>query len=641
MPLKLEDAQCSICIDNLFDSRDDLDEVLPIATPDCGHVFHERCLFAWFTSQADAYIAQMGDQGASVTVAEAPAECPECRSECYADPETGEPAIHRLYINFTADGRSMSQVQLSQHIPSSPSMRCRSADKAVLGMARRARGVAAELDAAGAESNEDDVHGALRRAESLRVDVVSSKAAEGFKKYLKSLTTALNNLHDRLEEHPLIRTLEGRVCTLEGQLAAAEREYARGTLEQKRLMKTELEHAILKERGKAEKDVARATKDRDTMQREVERSKIALQRARAAAGEREADLQAKLDEAQRRAAMEVEVRAELKKDLADRTKTLKWWQAKAERRGELKGKLNKLRAENEALRAAATGRNTPRSEAAVLSSPPGFQPNPEPIDITLELEVETPTLDSLLDDMNDGREKRSTTARAFSFSSPSPPRNRTTTAHAFLLDDSLPRSSTARTFSFDLDKPKASRKPGREMEHQSEMGRRSPATSSKYFGRQGVGGAKAASPSRTASARTVVGSANQEALGPGRTSPERELNGQLVEMDDNKSLRHRDKGKKRWSEMSDEEMTARDDPAPSPRPHLLVDSSSPIRPQHAFEVIEIGSSPDIPAHRRVTKIARSEPRTVQKEASILEYLGVDSRGRQRGLMTGTKIRRRA
>lgn len=36
MPLKLEDAQCAICLDTLFDLRDDLDEVLPIAAPDCG-----------------------------------------------------------------------------------------------------------------------------------------------------------------------------------------------------------------------------------------------------------------------------------------------------------------------------------------------------------------------------------------------------------------------------------------------------------------------------------------------------------------------------------------------------------------------------------------------------------------------------
>lgn len=33
---RLQDASCAICMDSLFDLRDDLDEVLPIATPDCG-----------------------------------------------------------------------------------------------------------------------------------------------------------------------------------------------------------------------------------------------------------------------------------------------------------------------------------------------------------------------------------------------------------------------------------------------------------------------------------------------------------------------------------------------------------------------------------------------------------------------------
>lgn len=121
----------------------------------------------------------MGDQGVSSTLADAPAVCPACRAECFADPETGDPAVHRLFINFTAEGKVLPQS--SPHVPSSPSVRWRSADKDVLGMARRARGLAAELDAAGAESHEDDVRGTLRRAEALRADAVSSRAAEGFK----------------------------------------------------------------------------------------------------------------------------------------------------------------------------------------------------------------------------------------------------------------------------------------------------------------------------------------------------------------------------------------------------------------------------------------------------------------------------
>lgn len=126
----------------------------------------------------------MTDQGVTASLADSPAECPECRTECFADPESGEPAVHRLYINFTAaDGNmSFTQAPSSQHPPSSPSTaRWRSADKDVMSLARRARGLANELDALSAESVEDDVRGTLRRAEGLRVDAVSAKAAEGFK----------------------------------------------------------------------------------------------------------------------------------------------------------------------------------------------------------------------------------------------------------------------------------------------------------------------------------------------------------------------------------------------------------------------------------------------------------------------------
>ncbi len=33
---RLEDVSCAICMDVLFNKRDDLDEVMHIATPDCG-----------------------------------------------------------------------------------------------------------------------------------------------------------------------------------------------------------------------------------------------------------------------------------------------------------------------------------------------------------------------------------------------------------------------------------------------------------------------------------------------------------------------------------------------------------------------------------------------------------------------------
>jgi hypothetical protein len=58
-------------------------------------------------------------------------------------------------------------------------------------------------------------------------------------------------------------------------------------------------------------------------------------------------------------------------------------------------------------------------------------------------------------------------------------------------------------------------------------------------------------------------------------------------------------------------------------------------------VIEMGSSPDIPRRRTPLEPKQSESKQASKGPNILDYLGFDSRGRQRGVVTGTKIRRRA
>lgn len=74
-------------------------------------MFHERCLLEWFKSQADVYLANAREyRGQDLTAADAPAECPQCRSECFADPESGEPALHRLFINWGDEEALSSQV---------------------------------------------------------------------------------------------------------------------------------------------------------------------------------------------------------------------------------------------------------------------------------------------------------------------------------------------------------------------------------------------------------------------------------------------------------------------------------------------------------------------------------------------------
>ena len=198
---RLDDVSCAVCMEDLFHRRDDLDEIMPIATPDCGrwpsaspletnnaslgHVFHERCLLEWFRTQTLRYVAQAREQGLGTRIgrspspSDAPVECPTCRNECFADPETGEPSIHRLFIHFGDGGGHRS----SSQIDSSP-VQWRSTqgkEKEVMGLARRARGLTEEVKALSGESHEDDVVGMMRRVEALKNDVVSIKALTGIK----------------------------------------------------------------------------------------------------------------------------------------------------------------------------------------------------------------------------------------------------------------------------------------------------------------------------------------------------------------------------------------------------------------------------------------------------------------------------
>ncbi len=338
--------------------------------------------------------------------------------------------------------------------------------------------------------------------------------------------------------------------------------------------------------------------------------------------------------------MEAEERQGLQKDLAERTKTLRTWQAKAEKRGQLKGKLEELRAENEALRAAAAHTspgNTPHDDQDDDDAREFDVPDlePEPIDDTLELEVEEPTLDGLIDDMRADRAKRSATARTFRLDSPSPRTKRSATARTFRLHNTSPaRSATSRTMSFDMGARRKS-SPSRASSYPFAASRAAQAgpstgagTRSKYFGRPQPrleGGGERAFPNREERlARTA-----REAIG--HNDPE-DADGLSRE--------------KTWRDLtSAEQLSELGDPTPSspqPRSRVLVDNSSPLRaPKRPIEVIEIGSSPDIPRTRTPLEHKRSEPTQASKGPNILDYLGVDSRGRQRGVVTGTKIRRRA
>ena len=117
------------------------------------------------------------DRDPSPTLSDAPALCPTCRSEVYADPESGEPVLHLLYINYGDEGAASSEVESSPVKPT----QSRKRDNEVMGLARKAKGIGEEVEHLNDQSSQHAVDGLLSRAEGLRDDAVSVKAIQGVK----------------------------------------------------------------------------------------------------------------------------------------------------------------------------------------------------------------------------------------------------------------------------------------------------------------------------------------------------------------------------------------------------------------------------------------------------------------------------
>jgi len=196
--IRADNAACAICMDSLFTKLDDLDQLVPACAPDCGtsttfssilvsplmigHVFHEECIQDWFRAQSVQYLAQARehrlDRDPSPTLSDAPAYCPTCRAEVYADPESGEPVLHRLYINYGDEAGGSSQAGSS---PVKSTGQNRKRDSEIMGLARRAKGISEEVKSLNEQSSQQAVDSMLSRAEGLKGDAVSAKAIQGVK----------------------------------------------------------------------------------------------------------------------------------------------------------------------------------------------------------------------------------------------------------------------------------------------------------------------------------------------------------------------------------------------------------------------------------------------------------------------------
>ncbi|KAL1407595.1 hypothetical protein Q8F55_007028 [Vanrija albida] len=435
---RLEDVACAICMDSLFTAKDDLDEVLPVAAPDCGHVLHEKCLLSWFDSQIQAFLATArergwdgdGDPGPN----DAPVECPQCRTEVYGD-DDGKPLIHRLYVNF--EGASSTQQHSSPMGPRASQHWGNPVEREALSLARRAKGAAEELGELGARSSVEDINGTAGRVQKLQEDMLSAKASQAFKKYIGGLTVAINSLRDRLETDPTIPGLQAEMARLKAARTSADQRASR--METIGIPQAH-QAGVMDERKRAERVVRQAQMERDAIQREVDKEKVARESYRRAAEEREAELRRLLDKANASLQQAKTQNDDLRKTVVERTGSLKIARSKLEARRGLKDRLAGLEEENARLQQA-------------LKRPPRPLPGPS---------FSTPPQQPGYDDEDDLGMAGTPSPIAFTYSKPT--HLRPTPDDSLLVEEPFDaalgldfgtktksRSTTARSFKMDLD----------------------------------------------------------------------------------------------------------------------------------------------------------------------------------------------
>ncbi|ORX39163.1 hypothetical protein BD324DRAFT_618694 [Kockovaella imperatae] len=449
---RLEDVACAICMDSLFCGKNDLDEVLPISTTSCGHVFHDLCIRNWFATQTEGRREAAQRTGRASSAREPGPVCPTCRTPCSENLDTA-PEIQKLYINTEGDAdrhigssSSRSQGTLSQMTP-----RKSEKDRQVISMARRARDLQDELTNHSSESELTHVNNSLVKVEALVEEVASEQAFHTMKTYLGGLTKAINTFRATLETSPLNSTTREKLsefALVQDQLRERLKHF--DTV----LIPRAVQKARSEERLAAQRLLNDEVKARERIQAEYEKEKVARRLARTA----KADLEAAFEK--ERATLKAELkrgeeeRAALNTTLAERTKLLKFSQAKAEDRRNLKGRVKELEAEVARLRSeAAQNVRAPAAEQPSRTiNPSSTSGNVTSSDPLYDFPADPPVSDDMdfVSQHAQSRRRRADPDESLQIDMPS------------LDEESFRRSkkpsTTARTYAFTLDSPRRQKK---------------------------------------------------------------------------------------------------------------------------------------------------------------------------------------
>lgn len=134
--------------------------------------------------QGEQYLANAREhrleREASPSLSEAPVCCPTCRVECYANPETGDPILLRLFLNFD-DRHDDSGSSMIGSSPVQARTESRAENEELFAIARKAKALTADVKSLNARASVAEVETACTRGLALKEDATKTKAIQAVK----------------------------------------------------------------------------------------------------------------------------------------------------------------------------------------------------------------------------------------------------------------------------------------------------------------------------------------------------------------------------------------------------------------------------------------------------------------------------